>query len=306
MLPVNIQQPDQTFPLVTIEASPKLRLAQLDIDEIKSLYKQHGGLLFRGFSLDQEQFKQFTDHFCDAYVRNQSRGREVLSRDRRVQTVNLGDRHFPLHPELSREPWQPDIAWFACHQPATIQGQTTVCDGVAAAAAFPPELFAHCRKTVLSHSQPARLEWCARFLGKANLKHSDLPALSNETIRFTLQGGKIIRTYLRPMLHKPMFSNEWAYGNYLVFGRRQMNARRFPAYADGTEIPDSLVDTIARITDDLASEINWRANDLLMLDNTRFMHGRNPIGDPQNRRIYTQFGYASFAPEDYQPRYRQA
>ncbi|HSG90324.1 MAG TPA: TauD/TfdA family dioxygenase, partial [Pseudomonadales bacterium] len=47
----------------------------------------------------------------------------------------------------------------------------------------------------------------------------------------------------------------------------------------------------------LATPIAWQAGDILMLDNTRFMHGRNPIGDPQHRRIYTQFGYSAFLPQ---------
>ena len=303
--PLKTQLPDHAFPLVTIEPATGLRLSQLDIEEIKSLYKQFGGILFRGFSLDLEQFKQFTDCFCNAYVSNKSRGREMLSRDGRVQTVNLGDVHFPLHPELSREPWQPHIAWFACQQPAMIQGETTVCDGIAAARTLGPELTAHCHANTLSHTLPVRLEWCARFLRKPDLTLSQIPACSDETIKFSVHDGKIFRSYLRPMLHKPMFSDEWAYGNFLVFARRQLNARFFPAYIDGTEIPDRLVDEIERITNSLASEIKWQKNDLLMLDNTRFMHGRNPIGDPETRRIYTQFGYLSFAPDEQQYRYRQ-
>jgi hypothetical protein len=35
-----------------------------------------------------------------------------------------------------------------------------------------------------------------------------------------------------------------------------------------------------------------------MVDNTRFMHGRNAVEDPNHRLIFTQFGYATFAPVD--------
>ncbi len=96
-----------------------------------------------------------------------------------------------------------------------------------------------------------------------------------------------------------MFIDEWAYGNFLVFARRRLQVKYFPCYLDGSEIPDEIVDEIESVTNSLACQIMWQKNDLVMLDNTRFMHGRNSIGDPQKRRIYTQFGYASFAPNNH-------
>ena len=44
--------------------------------------------------------------------------------------------------------------------------------------------------------------------------------------------------------------------------------------------------------------IEWRKGDVLMLDNTRFMHGRTAIRDPGKRRIATYFGYLRFARPD--------
>jgi hypothetical protein len=35
-----------------------------------------------------------------------------------------------------------------------------------------------------------------------------------------------------------------------------------------------------------------------MVDNSRFMHGRNQVLDPARRVIWTQFGYASFLDAD--------
>jgi hypothetical protein len=44
--------------------------------------------------------------------------------------------------------------------------------------------------------------------------------------------------------------------------------------------------------------VSWQAGDVLMLDNTRFMHGRTAIVDPGERFIATFFGYLSFAVPD--------
>jgi hypothetical protein len=80
---------------------PQGQLKMLDTQQIKALYMEHGAVLFRGFCLNIEGFAEFSDRFCSNYVSDKSPGREVLSSDGRVQTVNLGSQYFPLHPEIS-------------------------------------------------------------------------------------------------------------------------------------------------------------------------------------------------------------
>lgn len=298
---MKIRLPQQNQPQVIIEPDTGIsELGTLDTQQIISLYMRHGAILFRGFSLNLDEFAQFSDRFCSSYVSNKSPGREVLSSDGRVQTVNLGTQYFPLHPEISREPWQPDVAWFACQQPSRVGGETTICDGVAIANALSPELHKHLRENILAHTLPTDINWCAGFLAADALQASELEGFSDQaTFQFKVVGEQLFRTYLRPMLHKPMFCAEWAYGSFLVFARQKLQVRDFPCYADGSEVSDALVQEIETISNRLATAIKWRKGDVLMLDNTRFMHGRNPIGDPQSRRILTQFGYLSFVPDNY-------
>jgi len=87
----------------------------LSVDEsmIRENYKAHGALLFRGFDFDLEIFSAMTQKFCAPAAFNRSEDREILDDKGRIQTVNLGVKEFPLHPELSREPWKPDVCFFA-------------------------------------------------------------------------------------------------------------------------------------------------------------------------------------------------
>ena len=297
---MHINQYQETSSLRII--SPENNRASLDdfdsqqVEHIKNQYKEYGALLFRGFNIDVDQFRSFTDLFCHDYVSNKSPGRESASEDGRVQTVNLGERHFALHPEIAREPWQPEIAWFLCESPCTQGGQTNLCDGVEAVKSFPEPLFEHLRASALSHTLPTDLSWCAQYLNIPGLTVKQLldPNLKSP-FTFRLAAGQLTRTYVRPMLHTPKFSEELAYGNFLVFARKNLGIRNFPVYEDGSEIEDDLVNQIEEITNGLAISIDWQKSDLIMLDNTRFMHGRNPIGDPESRRILTQFGNLSFS-----------
>jgi hypothetical protein len=55
---------------------------------------------------------------------------------------------------------------------------------------------------------------------------------------------------------------------------------------------------IRATADQIGVAISWEAGDVLMLDNTRFMHGRTAIRDPGERMIATFFGYVGFANRD--------
>jgi hypothetical protein len=51
-------------------------------------------------------------------------------------------------------------------------------------------------------------------------------------------------------------------------------------------------------SDRITAPIDWTQGDIAILDNTRFMHGRNAITDVAERRIATYFGYLKFAIPD--------
>jgi hypothetical protein len=101
--------------------------------------------------------------------------------------------------------------------------------------------------------------------------------------------------FTHPLLHKPMFSDDLAFANFLLFARLKRGIRAYPVFEDGTEISDEICNEIRRISDRILVPIVWQKNDVLMLDNTRFMHGRNPIVNVAERVILTNFGFLKFA-----------
>ena len=271
-------------------------LADLDRTAIIDLYKQHGALLFRGFPLDTGIFRELTGAWCTHAVINDSRGRKVVDAENAIQTVNTGEAAFPLHPELAREPWKPDICFFACLQPPQKGGETTICDGTAIVRKLPRAALAALDGRRLRYSKPATPEELEYWLGSADpdaetLRHppADCP------FEFFDVDGSIVRSFTRPALHRTMFSDTPCFGNFLLFARYQNKLRHFPVFEDGSEIPDALVARIKRASDRVTVPVKWRAGDLLMLDNTRFMHGRRPIRNVEERSIITYFGFLDFA-----------
>jgi alpha-ketoglutarate-dependent taurine dioxygenase len=272
-------------------------LAAIDRRELGLLYRRHGAVLLRGYASDVAAFGDFAAEFCPVAVHNESRNRVDLGRDGSIQSVNLGVQPFPLHPELSREPWKPDTCLFYCIVPPASGGATTVCDGIDIVRNLPADLVSQMRLRRLKYLAPASPEQLVFWIGTTD-PDDDILASPPESCpyRFERVGTQLARAFTRPLLHEPMFSDELAFGNFLLFARYLRGVRTYPLLDDGTHVPDDWVEAVRRVSDSLTAPVDWKAGDLLILDNTRFMHGRTAVTDPDNRLIATYFGYLADAP----------
>lgn len=271
----------------------------LDSSLILDLYRLHGAVLFRGFGTKLDEFRTFAEQFCSSSVFNESPDRKLLDGRGNIQSVNGGEDAFPLHPELSREPWKPDVAFFFCITPPREQGQTTVCDGVALVAALPAEVREGLANRRLVYRQPASLDHLEYWLGTSSPSDAQLNAPPGGCpYAYVREGRQVWRSFSRPALHRPMFGGEPAFGNFLLFARYYLGRRGFPALDDGSAVPDAWLDAIRDAGERLSVPVGWQAGDVLMLDNTRFMHGRTAIVDPGDRLIATYFGYLDAATPD--------
>ena len=291
-----IHQPQLGRPYVLVEPAGEKRLSDLDVGLIVDLYKINGALLFRGFKADVAQFAKFAGDFCSTYVVNQSAGRLSIDPERNIRSVDLGTGAFALHSELSREPWSPDAAFFACLSPPTRGGATTVCDGVELVRAMPEAVRRGLAGRRLLHLKPTWSELLHFWLG--NSEPSD-EILANPPLecpyRFRRLDNQVVAYFSRPALQRPMFMEEPAFANFVLFARFTRNRRGYPLLDDGQLIPESWLHAIKAAADRSSTEVAWQTGDVLMLDNTRFMHGRTAIVDARERLIATFFGYLNFA-----------
>lgn len=291
--------PNAATPYATLRATPGETPAAIQENLLIDLFKQHGAVLLRGFSVDMEGFRDFTTKYCPTSVFNESPDRKLLDAVYSIQSVNGGSAAFPLHPELSREPWKPDACFFWCMNPPSKGGETLVCDGVEIVKQMPPAVLQAFRGRRLVYTQPASPEACAYWLGTATPDDAELhapPAACPYT--FARVGGRVMRSFSRPALHKPMFSDDRAWGNFLLFARYHNNRVGFPVFDTGEPVPDALLDQVKAIGDRQSAPIAWERGDLIMLDNSRFLHGRNAIIDADERMIASYFGYLRFAIPD--------
>jgi alpha-ketoglutarate-dependent taurine dioxygenase len=291
--------PAQGRPHVTIIADRETSPLDLPSDTVVALYKQHGALLLRGFDTDLTSFRGFARQFCIGSTFNESRGRKLLDEAHNIQSVNRGVAPFPLHPELSREPWRPDVCFFGCLNPPSAEGATTLCDGVEIVKQLPDEVRRAFEGRRLLYVQPAMPEELEHWLGTTTPDDALLAAPPPACpYAFRRVQGQVLRSFTRPALHRPMFTDQPAFGNFLLFARYLLGLPNFPLFEDGSQIPTALVAAVKAVADRLTAPIAWRQGDLLMLDNSRFMHGRTAVRDAEERLIAAYFGYLTFAAPD--------
>ena len=54
---------------------------------------------------------------------------------------------------------------------------------------------------------------------------------------------------------------------------------------NGDKIPDEILKEVKSISNDLIYDLDWKSQDLIMLDNKRFMHGRRAYNKNEKREI---------------------
>ncbi|HEX4737991.1 MAG TPA: TauD/TfdA family dioxygenase [Allosphingosinicella sp.] len=299
----DIIEPVAGRPYVTVLAERETGPLDIPADTVAGLYRQHGALLLRGFEPDLDGFRLFAERFCVASVFNDSRGRAMLDEKHNIQSVNRGVAPLPLHPELSREPWKPDVCFFGCLSPPSQDGATIVCDGVEIVRHLPAEARRAFEGRRLLYAQPAIPEELEYWLGTAHPSDAQLAAPPAHCPYFFWRAQTmIVRAFTRPALHTPMFCEAPAFGNFLLYARYVFGTKDYPLFEDGSPIPDPLLATVKSIADRLTAPIVWEKGDLLMIDNTRFMHGRTAVRQVEERLIASYFGYLDFAvPNEEEP-----
>ncbi len=291
--------PRPAQPHVVLTATGEASPLGLDPAQVMALFMAHGALLLRGFGADLDSFAAFTRQFCAGSVFNESPDRQLLDGAHNIQSVNGGTAPFPLHPELSREPWKPDVCFFACLEPPRALGATTICDGVDLVRHLPAAIRDELTGRRLRYIQPVSPAIYAWWLGTET---PDAALLGNPPpqcpYEFGLFDGQPVRSFTRPALHTPMFTTEPAFGNFLLFSFFYNHMRGYPCLEDGSIIPDNWLEAIRATGEMLTAAVHWQRGDLLMLDNSRFLHGRSAVVPDDTRLIASFFGYLKDAPHN--------
>jgi alpha-ketoglutarate-dependent taurine dioxygenase len=283
---------EELLPVIT-DPDPTAVMAEL---------ARSGAVLVRADAVSHEDFIGLGDALMAPMSRAWPGGeREPVAGDPTTTTVTRGRYGMPLHREASYAPYPPSLLMFRCERSARHGGETTLCDGVALLRALPDqvrrfvtgrELYwethwadaawqAAWRTTDPGAAERAVRDWAAR-----------LPPGEALSVAFT-PGGMTLR-YWTSCTPPALFDSAPAFCNSLLilaagtddyYVETGLRAR----LTDGSPFPADVLAEVGEVAAGTAIDVAWRPGDILVINNTRVMHGRRPFrGD---RRVLVRMGY---------------
>jgi alpha-ketoglutarate-dependent taurine dioxygenase len=271
-------------------------LLDLDPDGVRSAFREHGALWFRGFDTDAKTFLGFIEQFADELITLNSHER-VRHRDvHEIQSVTTGPFPLTFHTEFGHTPGRPDFLSFWCEVPSSKGGQTLLVDGVAlwsSLSAPTQQLFLEKR---LRYSMAMPKQWWTDRLGSD--KREDVEAAVSGIPHFEFdidEDGVLTSIWRTPAVFESNFCTSPCFASnvfpYVVPGLSV-------CFEDGSKLPEDAVAELCVKAEAIAAEIEWSRKEIVFFDNTRWLHGRRAVGGLRPRRVQMLQGYLGFAPPD--------
>jgi alpha-ketoglutarate-dependent taurine dioxygenase len=273
------------------------RLTDLDPAAVIALLAEAGFLLLRGFAPSLEEFSAFVKAHSGRVTLDPARsfhGGDV------AQKVDAGVNALGLHIENGNSPFVPDLTWFLCEKAASAGSQTTVCDGYRVWARVSPEAERAFTAHQIVYSRRVEEDKWKAFvfhqLGGAKPREEitldDFRALVDDEASTTItpaEDGSVTYAYRTGAARTTLFGDRLSWANS-IFGPSYNYEPPTITFADGSEIPAELLTELEKLTEEETEELAWEHGDLALIDNTRVMHGRRAITDP-DRTIYNAQSY---------------
>ncbi|WP_327066176.1 AMP-binding protein [Kitasatospora sp. NBC_01302] len=278
-------------------APGRTTLADLDPRQTIDLLAESGFLVLRGFDPSIEDFSLFVKQHSDRVTLDPARsfhGGDV------AQKVDAGTDELGLHIENGNSPFIPDLTWFLCEKAAASGSQTTVCDGYrvwdaateADRAAFAQDIV-YARRVEEAKWRQFVVHQLGGVKTVEEVTFADfqqLAAVGGEGTTVTeLPDGAVHYAFRTPAARPTLFGARLSWANS-IFGPSFNYEKPTITFADGSELPAGLVERLKELTDELTEELDWQDGDVVLVDNTRVMHGRRAITDPA-RTIYNAQSY---------------
>lgn len=244
-------------------------LLDLDAVLVEELLASYGFVLLRGHRDGVGEFEAFTDRFGEVRPANlRTRSPRPFETGRGTQSVMPGHDRVPLHAESYFTPICPDVLAFGCVENTADGGRSVLCDGRALLACLTAEdrgvlertsiLWEHCAPVGEIEAQTQRS--VTDFVEACRLRPS---------CTVTVQDGEVHLRYSAPAVRHTRFPGEPALANNLI-----------PIWAAGLlqsacpGLPTEVVQRMADQAEAMCVLHEWEPGDVVLIDNTRVMHGR--------------------------------
>ena len=280
-----------------------------NFDLLKEKLLVHGAVLFRNFGInDVSQFDGFLQHFKKSDLLDYAGGnspRTKLSTGIYTSTEYPAEHFISLHNELSYSDDWPEYLFFCCEIPPIEKGNTLIADGRKLLQLLDPEVVDMFEKKKVRyirnlHGGSGLLgpSWQDTFETQDRDKVSEFCKKSNIEYEWKNDGSlRTIQTGLGVATHP--ITKEKAWFNQADQFHPSNHPREYyealldmcdgkldelpthACFADGSEIPDNILDDVRNAFKQLTVYFPWQKGDVLVIDNVLMTHGRSPYSGPR-------------------------
>jgi alpha-ketoglutarate-dependent taurine dioxygenase len=227
--------------------------------------------------------------------------RDVIGGDPTTTTVTRGTQGMPLHREASYAPGAPDLLMFRCERPAADGGATTLCDGAALLAALPDPVREACEQLELRWESRLPTTMWQQMCGTNDpavaermLRQWEPHLRTWESIHIDVDETAMTVGFGTRCAPPTNFAGTPAFCNSLFISRPRddeyHDQRLRVRTSAGAAVPADLVDTAAETAANLTFAVPWQTGDVLVVDNSRYLHGRQAFTDTA-RAVSVRMGH---------------
>jgi alpha-ketoglutarate-dependent taurine dioxygenase len=258
--------------------------------------KTAGAVIFRGYFAGLDEFIAFSDRFTASYVPyvgGANNGRQTVGGNGSVYTVTEPSMKMPipLHGEMYYSHTRPDLVWFYCINPAAANGETTLCDGGEILAQLSPATRRQFEENdILYRRNFSKSVWQSSYQTDDVAELEAFCRANNLELTVHADGGISTAYRASAIVRSP--NGDGFINSILTFAAQEYIAGSTESqvrWSDGREIDRAILLEVKNVSDRLTLAHAWQPGDLIMVDNTRVMHGRRSFNDDQ-RNIVVRLG----------------
>lgn len=270
-----------------------------NVDEILALFQREGVILFRGLAIattsDFEKVARlFTQNLYQDYgdLPKQGDNDSIYH-----STPYPEDDMIMYHNESSHQHHWPSKQWFCCFEVAEEGGRTPIVDCIEMAKMLPRQVIEEFEQRGLTYvrnfipnldvswqdffqtqDKDEVNEYAAKFNMQAEWKDDQtLRVLSNCPGVITHPYKQATSFFNQIQLHHPACLAPEVKEALSHITGSVANFPRYVMFGDGTPIPDKYIEIISATYESCAKRFAWQQGDVLMLDNLRYAHARDPF-----------------------------
>lgn len=294
-LPLVIQPKESSFDLVTWTMSSR--------DYIEAQLLKHGAILFRDFNITSAvAFEKVARALVPELFEYNERSspRSEISTGIYTSTNHPANQSIRFHNEHSYSHKWPMKIWFFCLQPATQGGATPIADGRKVLQLIDPKIrkrFIEKRvKYVRNYGDGFGLPWQAAFQ-TTNKSAVDEYCRKAGIETFWREGDRLRTTQIFRTIIPHQGTGEMVWFEHTAFFHittldpklceafladyKEEDLPFNTYYGDGSPLELSVLEEIREAYRQAAVSFQWRAKDVLLIDNVLTSHSREPYSGPR-------------------------